>query len=142
MSLISKSENFPLMPKLHFGLKESIKCIKIKNFQTNTIKVERWDYYQRRENKLTAWFDLSNVVAREPASLGIEGPLPPSAVLLPRDDDHFTLAEGQLVLVVLLEVEAGLHHHLPAAAAIFRHFLFEQLGQFQSPAKLIFPQFQ
>lgn len=72
--------------------------------------------------ELTARFDLANVVTGEPSRLAVERALPPASVLLPRHQDHVALAERQLVLVVLLEVEAGLHHLLPAPA-VLRHLL-------------------
>lgn len=71
---------------------------------------------------LTAGLDLPHVIAGEPARLAVQRPLPPSSLFLPRHEDHVALAERQLVLVVLLEVEAGLHHRLPAAS-VLRHFL-------------------
>ena len=73
---------------------------------------------------LTAGFDLADVVAREPARPAAEGPLPPSPIFLPRHMDEVALVEGELVLVVLLEVEAGLHHRLLPAPAVLRHLLF------------------
>lgn len=72
---------------------------------------------------LTAGFDLPHVVTGKPARLAVERALPPASLLLPSHQDHVALAERQLVLVVLLEVEAGLHHLLPAASAVLRHLL-------------------
>lgn len=71
---------------------------------------------------LTTWLDLSDIVAREPAGFAIKVSLPPSTFLLACDMDQLALAEGQLVLIVLLEIEAGLYHQLPTAS-ILRHIL-------------------
>lgn len=74
--------------------------------------------------QLTAGFDLPDVVTGEPARFAIECALPPSSLLLPRHKDHVTFVEWQLILVVLLKVEASLHH-LPTST-ILRHLLLER----------------
>lgn len=72
---------------------------------------------------LTARLDLPHIVTGKPARLAVKRALPPASFLLPRHQDHVTLAERQLVLVVLLEVKSGLYHL--RAAAVLRHLLEE-----------------
>lgn len=76
------------------------------------------------KNQLTARFDLPYIVTGEPAYLAVERPLPPSSLLLPRHKDQVAFVERQLIFIGLLEVEAGLHHLLPASA-VFSHLLSE-----------------
>lgn len=74
--------------------------------------------------QLTARFDLPYIVTGKPSYLAVERALPPSSLLLPRHKDHVAFVERQLVFIGLLEVEAGLHHLLPASA-VLRHLLSE-----------------
>ena len=78
--------------------------------------------------QLTAGFDLPDVVAGEPARPAVEAALPPSSLLLPRHVDQVAFVERQLVLIVLLEVEAGFHHRLPAST-VLRHLLLKKYTQ-------------
>lgn len=82
---------------------------------------------------LTTRFDLPYIVAGKPAGLAVECPLPPASLLLPRHKDHIAFTKRQLVLVVLLEVVAGLHHLLPTSA-VLRHLLLEKLSELVSQA--------
>lgn len=75
--------------------------------------------------ELTAGFDLPHVVAGEPARLAAERPLPPAAVLLPHHVDQVAFVERQLILIVVLEVEASLHQQLPASS-VLRHLLLKR----------------
>lgn len=63
-------------------------------------------------NTPTRAFDFTDIVARKPASPAIERSLPPAAFLLTRHADDVTLGKCELVLIRLLEVEAGLHQEL------------------------------
>lgn len=78
--------------------------------------------------QLTTGFDLPDVVTGEPARLAIERSLPPTSLLLPRHEDRVAFIEWQFVLIVLLEVVAGLHHLLPAST-VLRHLLWEGLSR-------------
>lgn len=60
---------------------------------TNSTRVQRL-YGEGGATRLTTGFDLSDVVAGEPARLAVERPFPPSSLLLSRDKDHFTFIEG------------------------------------------------
>lgn len=61
---------------------------------------------------LTRTLDLSDIVARKPPSPAIDYPLPPAALLLANHADEVTLVEGELIFVVLQEVEARPHQEL------------------------------
>lgn len=82
--------------------------------------------YSGMEAQLTTGFDLPDVVTGEPARLAVERSLPPTSLLLPRHEDRVAFIERQFVLIVLLEVVAGLHHLLPAST-VLRHLLWEGL---------------
>lgn len=86
------------------------------------IKLTAPSYSGMVAQQLTTLFDLPYVVTGKPASPAVECALPPSSLLLPRHKDHVSFTERQLVLVVLLEVEARLHHLLPTST-IVGHFL-------------------
>lgn len=79
-----------------------------------------------RAAKLTTGFDLTNVVTWKPARFAVERALPPSSLLLACHKDHFTFTEWQLILIILLEVEASLYHQLPTST-VLRHFLFRKV---------------
>lgn len=61
---------------------------------------------------LATTFDLPDIVAWKPAGFSVEGTLPPSPILGASYVDDVTLGEGELILIVLLEVEASFYHQL------------------------------
>lgn len=60
----------------------------------------------------TGAFDFTDVVARKPSRLSVEGPLPPAPILLTSHPNDVTLVKGELILVGLQEVETRFHQQL------------------------------